>query len=648
MLESASRVEDIPSGGRKIVLAGNPNVGKSVVFNNLTGLYRDVSNYPGTTLNMACGRYNGDVVIDTPGVYGVSSLSEEEMITRDIILAADVLVNVVNAVHLEQDLFLTLQIIDMGVPMVLALNLVDEADREGLEINAPLLEKLLDVPVVSMAAERGVGMDELRRKIDLARPGQAAPGLLENIEKVSPPAGRREALLILEGDREISQSFGLTPGADREYLYQGRRERVNNLVALVVKETGKGESFTSRLGRWMLLPATGFPLLALTLWAVYELVGVFFAQFIVDNTESFMTGYYEPALRSLLDGIFTPGTVISIILTGQYGVLTLTVTYLIGILLPLVLSIFLVLSILEDSGYLPRIATLVDRALIGAGLNGQAVIPMILGFGCVTMACIATRVLGSDRERRIAIFLLALGVPCSAQMAIIIAVLSGQGPFYMVLYVLIMLSILLCTGALLSRFLPGETSPLLIELPPLRLPRPRNFLVKTWTRSYQFIKEAFPIFAAGTLFLSILEVTGLLQGLRNVLAPVTVSWLHLPHEVADIFVMGLIRKEFGAAAILSLQMLPLQNFIMLLTLSLTVPCIASTMVIFKERGLREGLVVWSAVFGLAIFIGGMITRLLEYMFKAGFQQIPVLLAPVILVTAFLGAMSILSRLRRAS
>jgi len=647
-LESASRVEAIPPGGRKIVLAGNPNVGKSVIFNNLTGLYMDVSNYPGTTLNMACGRYNGDVVIDTPGVYGVSSLSEEEKITRDIILAADVLVNVVNAVHLAQDLFLTLQIIDMGIPMVLALNMTDEAAREGLEINALLLENLLGVPVVSMAAESGSGMDELKRKIDLAKPGQSAPGLQERINQVSPPAGRREALLVLEGDQEVSRRFGLEPGTDREAIYKGRRERVNNLVALVVKESRKGESFTSRLGRWMLLPATGFPLLAFTLWAVYELVGVFFAQYIVDNTESFMTGYYEPALRSLINGVFPPGTVVSTILTGQYGVLTLTVTYLIGILLPLVLGIFLVLSILEDSGYLPRIATLVDRTLIGAGLNGQAVIPMILGFGCVTMACISTRVLGSDRERRIAIFLLALGVPCSAQMAIIIAVLSGQGAFYMVLYVMIMLSVLLCTGALLGRFLPGETSPLLIELPPLRLPRPRNFLVKTWSRSYQFIKEAFPIFAGGTLFLSILEVTGLLRGLRNALQPVTVSWLHLPQEVADIFVMGLIRKEFGAAAILNLQMLPLQNFIVLLTLSLTVPCIASTMVIFKERGLREGLAVWLAVFCLAILIGGMITRLLEYMFSAGFHQTPVLLTLVVFVTVFLWVLTMLSRPRRAS
>lgn len=610
-MEGARRVEDIPFEGKKIVLTGNPNVGKSVIFNALTGLYVDVSNYPGTTLNMACGRYSGGVVIDTPGVYGVSSLSEEERITRDIILSADVVVNVVNAVHLEQDLFLTLQIIDMGIPMVVALNMVDEAAREGLKINKPLLEKLLGVPVVSMVAERGVGIDELKRKIESARQGSVAPDLLENIYSLHPPASRGEALLILEGDPEISQRFGVKPGAEREYLYRGRRERVNSIVALVVKATRKKTSFATRLGRWMLLPATGFPLLALTLWAVYELVGVFFAQFIVDNTESIMTGYYEPALRSLLDGVFPPGTVIGTVLTGQYGVLTLTVTYLIGILLPLVLGIFLVLSILEDSGYLPRIATLVDRTLIGIGLNGQAIIPMILGFGCVTMACISTRILGSDRERRIAIFLLALGVPCSAQMAIIIAVLAAQGAFYMILYILAMLSILLFAGTLLGRFLPGKPSPLLIELPPLRLPKPRNVLVKTWIRSYQFIKEALPIFAGGTLFLSILEVTGLLQGLRNLLAPVTVNWLHLPQEVADIFVMGLIRKEFGAAAILSLRMLPLQNFIVMLTLSLTVPCIASTMVIFKERGWREGLVIWLTVFCLALLIGGLVTRLLE-------------------------------------
>lgn len=621
----------IPAGGKKIVLAGNPNVGKSVFFNALTGLYVDVSNYPGTTLDMACGRYGGDVVIDTPGVYGVSSLNEEEKITRDIILSADIVVNIVDAVHLERDLFLTLQIIDMGVPVVVALNMVDDAVREGLRIDVALLEKLLNVPVVSTVAVRNTGMDELKRRLYYARPGHVDPSLLEKLREIHPPVNRGEALLVLEGDPVISERVGIMPGTEREALYRARREKVNQIVAQVVKETDQGARFATRLGRWMLLPITGFPLLALALWAIYELVGVLFAQFIVDITNGIMTGYYEPAVRSLLGSFIPPESVLNTILAGQFGLLTLTVTYLIGLLLPLVLGIFLVLSILEDSGYLPRIATLVDRTLIGLGLNGQAVIPLILGFGCVTMACITTRLLGSDRERRIAIFILALGVPCSAQMAIITAVLAGLGASYMFLYILVMFSMVVCSGTLLGRFLPGSPSPLLIELPPLRLPRPQNVLKKVCIKSYQFIKEAFPLFAGGTLFLSILEVTGLLQGIRDALVPLTVGWLHLPSEVADIFIMGLIRKEFGAAAILTLPMLPLQKFVVMITLSLTVPCIASTMVIFKERGWREGLLIWTTVFTLAFLIGGAMARLLEAFSTQDFLLTPALFGVITLI-----------------
>lgn len=632
----------IPAGGKKIVLAGNPNVGKSVFFNALTGLYVDVSNYPGTTLDMACGRYGGDVVIDTPGVYGVSFLNEEEKTTRDIILSADIVVNIVDAVHLERDLFLTLQIIDMGVPVVVALNMVDDAVREGLKINVTLLEKILNVPVISTVAVHNTGMDELKRRLYYARPGHVDPFLLEELRKIPPPASRAEALLVLEGDPVISERCGVKPGTEREALYRARREKVNQIVAQVVKETNQGARFATRLGRWMLLPITGFPLLALTLWAIYELVGVFFAQFIVDITDGIMTGYYEPAVRSLLGSFIPPESVLNTLLAGQFGLLTLTVTYLIGLLLPLVLGIFLVLSILEDSGYLPRIATLVDRTLIGLGLNGQAVIPLILGFGCVTMACITTRLLGSDRERRIAIFILALGVPCSAQMAIITAVLAGLGASYMFLYILVMFSIVVCSGTLLGRFLPGRPSPLLIELPPLRLPRLQNVSKKVWIKSYQFIKEAFPLFAGGTLFLGILEVTGLLQGVRDFLVPLTVGWLHLPSEVADIFIMGFIRKEFGAAAILTLPMLPLQKFVVMITLSLTVPCIASTMVIFKERGWREGLLIWSTVFTLAFVIGGAVARLLEAFSTPDSLHTPALFGVIILIVVVMLALSRIS------
>lgn len=607
----------IPAGGKKIVLAGNPNVGKSVFFNALTGLYADVANYPGTTLDIACGRYNGDVVIDTPGVYGVSSYSEEEEITRDIILAADIVVNIVDTVHLERDLFLTLQIIDMGVPIIVALNMADEAERGGMRINHALLEELLGIPVVRTVAVHHTGIDELKEKIYQARPGLVDSALLEKISQVSTPCSRGEALLILEGDPAVSQRCGAAPGAELESIYRSRRERANQIASLVVKEAGQNQGFANKLGRWMLLPVTGFPLLLLTLWGIYELVGVFIAQYLVGFTEPMMSGYYEPAIQSLLGGLLGPGSVLTTILAGQYGVLTLTVTYLIGLLLPLVLGIFLVMAILEDSGYLPRIATLVDRSLSALGLNGQAVIPLILGFGCVTMACISTRLLNSDRERRIAIFLLAFGVPCSAQMAIIMAVFARLGPTYLLLYILILFSILTTTGTFLARYLPGVPAPLLIELPPLRLPQPKNFLKKAWTRSYNFIKEALPLFAGGALFLSILEVTGLLQGLRALLTPLTVNWLHLPPEIADVFIMGAIRKEFGAATIMNLHMLPIQDFVVMLTLTLTVPCIASTMVILKERGWREGILLWCVIYALAFLIGGVTAHLLEAFSKSG-------------------------------
>lgn len=628
----------LPSGGKKIVLAGNPNVGKSVFFNALTGLYTDVANYPGTTLDIACGRYNGDVVIDTPGVYGVSGYSEEEEITRDIILAADIVVNIVDAVHLERDLFLTLQIIDMGVPVIVALNMTDEAERGGMRINHALLAELLGVPAVPTAAIHHTGIDELKGKIHQARAGLVDSSLQEKLNQISTTCDRGEALLILEGDPAVSERCGATPGTEREAIYRARRERANQVASQVVQETDDKKGFAEKLGRWMLLPVTGFPLLLLTLWVVYELVGVLIAQNIVDFTEEFMIGHYEPVVRSLLGGLFDPSSVLTTILAGQYGVLTLTVTYLIGLLLPLVLGIFLVMAILEDSGYLPRIATLVDRSLSSLGLNGQAVIPLILGFGCVTMAVISSRLLNSERERRIAIFLLAFGVPCSAQMAIIMAVFAGLGPTYLLLYVLIMVSILTITGTLLGRFLPGAPAPLLIELPPLRLPKPKNFIKKAWTRAYDFIKEAFPLFAGGALFLSILEVTGLLNGLRRLLMPLTVSWLHLPPEIADVFIMGAIRKEFGAATIMNLNMFPIQDFVVMLTLTLTVPCIASTIVILKERGWREGVMFWCIIYALAFLIGGVTARLLEYFSKTGALQAK-LFGLIILVTVVVQLMT---------
>lgn len=603
---------------KTVVLVGNPNVGKSVFFSALTGQYQEVSNFPGTTVEVAKGYWNGYTVIDTPGVYGLSAITEEERVVRDTVLSAAFVINVVNGVNLHRDLFLTRQLIDAGIPLIVVLNFADEVNKYNLEIDMSRLEELLGVPVVSTIAVENKGLDELRSrltgvngprqgKVDDWVPGEVAR--LMNTRGIS----RAEGLLIAEGDRELAERYGIDAGDCRDRYYQLRRKTVDEIIASVVREkTGDASFLGVKLGQWMLYPLTGFPILAVALWVIYEVVGVLFAQHLVGLTEGVVMGeYYQPAARQLVGQFVNLDSAAGVILTGRFGILTMAVTYVFGLLFPLVLGFFLVLSLLEDCGYLPRIAILLDRATGYLGLNGQAIIPLILGFGCVTMASITTRILGSRRERRIAIFLLALAVPCSAQLAFITAILAGMGPGYLTLYVIIIFSVLTGAGTLMGRFLPGTTSPLMVDLPPLRMPRPVNVWAKTWERTSDFIKEAIPLFAGGALLLSLFEISGFLEGIQSVMQPVTAGWLGLPEESASAFIMGFIRRDFGTAGMMSLTMLPLQQFVALVTLTLFVPCIASTMVIFKELGWRDAVFIWPAVFVVAFTVGGVVNKLLN-------------------------------------
>ena len=602
----------VPSGARKIVLVGNPNVGKSVFFNYLTGLYVDVSNFPGTTVDISYGKLGEDVVIDTPGVYGISSFNDEERVARDVILSADLIVNVVDAVHLERDLFLTLQVIDTGIPVLVALNMVDDAAQKGIQVDAHLLEHLLGVPVVSTVAVKGEGLEQVRGRLDEARAGSVpAPLQRELKEALNRIGSQAEALLVLEGDPHVAERHGIAPGDRREAIYSDRRERVNDLVCHVLSETQQGVDFATRLGRWMLRPATGVPFFLLAVSLMFYFIGVFVAQDVVGFTEeTLMQGYYEPMMRGLVGRYVSEESVLGAFLIGEFGLMTMTVTYVLGLLLPLVVAFYFILSIMEDSGYLPRLATLVDRMMNLIGLNGRAIIPMILGFGCITMATITTRLLGSERERTIATALLGLAIPCSAQLGVIVGLLSGIGAYYTTLYVGILVLVLGVTGRVLSRVLPGETSDLLIDLPPLRLPRLENVLKKMATKSYAFLKEAAPLFALGALIITTLQVTGLLETIQDVLAPVTVGILKLPRESANIFIMGMIRRDFGAAGLTDMAISPEQMLVSLVTITLFVPCIASVLVMFKERGRREGLLIWLGSWVAAFVVGGLVAAVL--------------------------------------
>jgi len=604
-------LKNIPGGARKIVLAGNPNTGKSVFFNFFTGMYVDVSNYPSTTLEISYGQLGSDVIIDTPGVYGISSFNDEERIARDIILSGDLVINIVDSVHLERDLFLTQQIIDTGVPVIVALNMIDEAERQGLSVDVDLLSDLLGVPVVPTVAVQKKGLNELKEALFTARSGRMTQGLEPLIDRlINRVGGRGEALLILEGDPAVAERHGLQPEGFREEIYLKRRSQVNDMIKHVLKETSRGTSFGNLLGRWMIKPVTGLPLLALALYAMYQIIGVFIAGTVVGITEeTIMLEKYEPAVRNIVGHFISEESVPGIILMGEFGVLTMTVTYVLGLLMPLVVGFYLFLSLFEDSGYLPRIATLVDRLLNGIGLNGRGVIPLILGFGCVTMATITTRLLASERERKIAILLLGLTIPCSAQIGVIAGMLAAVDGQLVALYSLVIFMVLVIIGTILNTLLPGKSTDLLIDLPPLRMPRLDNVLKKTGAKSYNFLKEAFPLFALGALIISVFQVSGILVFLQDLMAPLTVGWLKLPQEASTAFIMGIVRRDFGAAGLSNMALAPIQTVAALITITLFVPCIASILIIFKERSKIEASLIWGSSWLVAFLVGGIVSQL---------------------------------------
>lgn len=596
----------------QVALVGNPNVGKSLFFNYLSGLYVDVSNYPGTTVEVSKGRYHDIDVYDTPGVYGISSFTSEENVTRDMVLRTDVVLNVVDAVHLERDLFLTQQLIDMGKKVSVILNFMDEVRERGLEIDVKLLSNVLGVPVFTATAVTREGFEHIPDAIREARRGNQDPDLHRRLHDMLAMAGSEaEALLILEGDEDVARRHGVQPGREREDLYVERRNRVNLVVNAVLTERRIQRRMSTLFGRWAVNPWTGVPMLMGALYLVYLFVGTLIAQDLVEYLETnFGNGMWEPWVRDLVTRSIPADSWAGTILVGEFGVLTMTVTYLLFLLLPLVIAFYLSLAIMEDSGYLPRLATLVDRSLNRIGLNGSAVIPLILGFGCVTMATITTRLLGSQREKRIATAILQFAIPCSAQLAVIAAMLTGAGFQAMLIFAATILTVFVAIGTILNRTLPGKTSPLLIDLPPMRLPRLDNVVRKTAFRTYFFMKEATPWFFAGALAVGVLQVTGLLTVWQDVLSPFTTSWLQLPREAATAFVMGMVRRDFGAAGLYDLSLTPDQIVVALVTITLFVPCIASLMVMLKERGTKEAMIVWFGTWVGAFLVGGLLSQIL--------------------------------------
>lgn len=608
---------NIDEKSKKIVLVGNPNVGKSVFFNALTGIYVDVSNFPGTTVDISYGKFHDSVVVDTPGVYGVSSFNDEERVARDVILYGDIILNIVDAVHLDRDLFLTQQIIDMGKPVIVALNMMDDVERNGILIDVDKLSEKLGVEVITTVATKGKGIEDIKNALVRAQEGNKLNIVEENIEKVLHKVDEMsEALMVLEEDENICKRHDIDVEFPlREQIYIARRNHINDIIAEVVTENNHGASFKTKLGRWMIQPLTGIPILLLVLYVMYQAIGVFVAQTVVEITEEIIMGtYYYDFITDLFLRFIPSEGFIGELLIGEFGLFTMAPIYLLGLLLPLVVGFYFFLSIMEDTGYLPRIATLVDRMLTYIGLNGRAIIPMILGFGCVTMATITTRLLGSKRERFIATMLLGLAIPCSAQLGVIAGLIAPLGAKYLFIYVATIFIVFALTGTILNKVMPGESTDLLIDLPPLRLPQLSNVLRKTYTKTIMFMKEAAPLFAVGATLITIMQFTGVLDSVIEFFAPVTEGFLKLDPRVAQAFIMGIVRRDFGAAGLDSLASAGVlsgaQLVVSLVAITLFVPCIAAIIVIFKERSWQESAFIWIGSFVMSFLTAGILAQLI--------------------------------------
>jgi ferrous iron transport protein B len=629
-----------------ILLVGHPNVGKSVLFHRLTGAYVNVSNYPGTTVEVtrASTRFDSALaLLDTPGVLALPSRSDDERATMRALLneSTRCLVQVGDAKNLRRTLTLTALLAELGVPMVLALNMHDEAAARGVTVDIPALAGELGIPVLATVATGGEGIGELTSSLSHARLPEALlryDGEIEAdialvataIDKLSPHphlASRGLAILFLGGDSEVANWLAEHAGdglaqlaalkttalqsADEDLptlLARERTDAADALAASVIQRAVRSSPLVSqRIGQAVVHPVWGIPILLVVLFAVYEFVGVFGATTLVGLLEKdLFEGILNPAFTHLVSvAVDIPW--VQEMLVGQYGLWTMGMTYALALILPIVTTFFFAFGVLEDSGYLPRLTVIANRLFSMIGLNGRAVLPMVLGLGCVTMATLTTRILHSPRERLITSFLLALAIPCSAQLGVVLGMLGGFSFTAVLIWALAMVGILLLAGFLAAKLIPGRRIPLVTELPPMRLPILGNVLKKTGGRLKWYLVEVIPLFLIGTFIMFALDKLGALPAIIRAGEPLVTGWLGLPKEASAAFVMGFLRRDFGATGLfaMSANLSPLQAVVGMITITLFIPCFASLMMMVKEQGAKTAALMVALIVPFAFFVGGL-------------------------------------------
>ncbi len=567
----------------KVLLMGNPNVGKSVVFSRLTGVRVITSNYPGTTVNYTRGymKIGGEQaeVIDVPGTYTLEPTCEAEEVALRMLESGDIVINVVNATNLERNLYLTLQLLERKLPVIVALNMWDDTKHLGISLDVEKLSALLGVPVVPTVATTGEGIKKLVEHLSNA----ASPGMAT----------------------------------------RSRNERwaaVGNIIDQVQRVSHRHHTWRERLADATVRPFSG-GIIALAVLASSFIIVRFIAESLIGYVfNPLFDNLWMPVLTWLSDilggGGFLHDILIGKLIDGNidfvqsFGLLSSGLYVPLAMVLPYIISFYIILGLLEDTGYLPRLAVLMDTIMHRVGLHGYAIIPTLLGFGCNVPAVMSTRILESKRERFIAATLISIAIPCAALQAMIFGLVGERGWQYVAIVYGTLFAVWIILGLILRRLVKGFTPELLIEIPPYRLPPWRATLQKLWMRTYGFLKEAVPIILGAIVVINILYSLGVFEAIANFTAPVVTGIFGLPREAVTAIIIGFLRKDVALGMLAPLALSNGQLVVGSVVLAMFFPCIATFVILLKELGVVNMLKSAGIMVASALIVGGLLNLVL--------------------------------------
>ncbi len=645
-----------PSGAvpvEKIAIVGLPNSGKSLVFNKLTNSYSPVANYPQTTISvvrkkvtMGGKRYE---IIDTPGITSLNIFSEEELVTRDALLNDDpgMVLFCGDATRLKCTLVLLNQVFELEKPTVFCLNMSDEAVRKGIVIDSTALSGKVHSPVIETAAIHGTGLRELKNAINTVHSkvsGVRYPAFIEKaiidlleLFQVQQRPSRGIMLLYLTGEEGIPELIESKYGREvldraeqiragiyrmtscvsiRQAIFNAREAWAESVIDdVLTKATFSVTGFGQKAAWASRHPVLGWPILLMIIWATFYGVGTI----ATEMAKALDSMIFLPA-GNIVASMLASYPLARDFVVGDYGILTMGIFNAVGTVVPILIVFFMITSFLEDVGYLPNLSVLLNRMLSVFGLTGKSVLPLVLGFGCNTMATLTTRTLETKKERLVASVLIALGIPCAVQLGVLLAIMATAPFSVLLITITAVVATQIISGIVLNKLLPTEQKPdFILELPQFRIPDLRHVIKKTYYRVKWFLVEAMPLFVVGAAMMFALEITGLLKLIKAAMHPVVTGFLSLPDMVTEVFILVLARRELGAVYFKNMvdagQVDYFQTITGLVVITLFIPCISNTMVMIKEFGARWAVSINILIIVIAILVGGLV----NYLIRLGFN-----------------------------